>query len=173
MGRSFFALSDTLKETVSRDNSTKCALCVRRTSCCCASHNSPLFREEALPAQGLEQSGRHGFVVGASVADVGEYLREGFFVVYLHKFLVFGQRLFGGVVAVDVLRRIVVVSLAMHDGRHRQAVALRGCFVGVADGERGHGEGELGKFQQVDDFAGLIDGGAEKADTDAFGLAED
>ena len=57
--------------------------------------------EKPLSAQRLDERGRHGLVVLARVADVGEYLGEGLHVVDFHEVAVLGC---GGVNALGCVR---------------------------------------------------------------------
>ena len=67
--------------------------------------------EKSLSAQRLDECGRHGLVVLACVADVGEYLGEGLHVVDFHEVAVLLGGFLLGIGGVDALGCIVGVCL--------------------------------------------------------------
>ncbi len=105
---------------------------------------------KSLVSQGFGQSYRHCLVVFLGISYVGEYLCKGLFIVYLAEVPVFFQRFLCGVIQVDVLRGIVVVSLLVYERCCRQPVCERWVLVGPAERYRGNGHHEPGQFERVD-----------------------
>lgn len=113
--------------------------------------------------QCLHHSCTHGLVVFLRIADVGEYLCEGEFVVYLYEALVFGQGLLVGIYAVDVGVGILVIVFAMHHAFEWEAVGALWVFIWPSYGDGCHGERELWQAQRLDDAHWVIYGSAEIA----------
>ena len=81
---------------------------------------------------------------------------------------VLGQLLLGGIIGVDVGRRVVLIGLAVHKRSVGQTIGEGRLFRRPAYGERGYGHYELRQLQRVDDHLRHIDGGAEIAITQSF-----
>ena len=113
--------------------------------------------------EGIDEAGGHGLVVATGIADVGEDLGEGLFVVDLAEVAVLRQVLLVVVIGVDVGTAVVAVGLAMYEALQGQAVGEGRLFGWPANGERGDGHYETGQLEGVDNLLGLIDGGAEVA----------
>ena len=110
--------------------------------------------------EGVDEGSRHGFVVLASVADVGENLGQRLLFIDLDEMLVLGQMFLLVIISVDILAHIVVVALLVHETLHGQTVGELGLFCRPANGECGDGHRELRKVQRIDDLLRLVDGGA-------------
>ena len=126
--------------------------------------------EKPLSAQRLDERGRHGLVVLARVADVGEYLGEGLHIVDFHEVAVLLGGFLLGIGGVDAFGRIVGVGLLVHDGAQRQTVGLRRMLVGPTQSDGGDGEYQRGQLQGVDDGLGAVDGGTQEAEPQPLGL---
>ena len=124
--------------------------------------------EEPLFFECFQKTLAHGFVVLAGVADVGEDLGEGFFVVDAQELEVLGQVLLVVIILVDVGGQVVLVGLVVDEAVEGQAVGEGRLLVGPAHGEGGYGHDELGQLEDVDDLLGLIDGGAQVAVAQSF-----
>lgn len=110
--------------------------------------------------QGFEQSLGHGFVVLASVANVGKDLGQCLLVVDFAEVAVLREVLLIGVVGVDVGGGVVAIGLAVDEALQGQAVAECAFLGRPANGECGDGHDETRELEDVDNLLGLIDGGA-------------
>ena len=124
--------------------------------------------EEPLFFECFQETLAHGFIVLAGVADVGEYLGEGFFVVDAQEFEVLRQVLLVVIILVDVGGQVVAVGLVVYEAVEGQAVGEGRLLVGPSHGEGGYGHDETGELEDVDDLLGLIDGGAQVAVAESF-----
>ena len=110
--------------------------------------------KEALSDEGVDEFSRYGFVVVASIADVGEHLCERLLVVDAYELQVLQQMLLFIVILVDIHSQVVVVAFLMHEALQGQTVGEFRLLVGPSYGECGHRHRKLGQVESIDDLLG-------------------